>query len=132
AIAPPPGHPLRRAMEILEEIYRTADAMRRQTLFKSIQDAQSEEVWHISIATPPPQLVVVKEGLRNVPEVALYGNSFNTPGNTGMETFAWEQSNDLPATVADVSRAMVEIVTDPAMSRIVAEPNDSESLVQVA
>lgn len=132
AIAPPPGHPLRRAMEILEQIYRTADAMRRQTLFKSIQDAQSEEVWHISIATPPPQLVVVKEGLRNVPEVALYGNSFNTPGNTGMETFAWEQSNDLPATVADVSRAMVEIVTDPAMSRIAAEPNDSESLVQVA
>ncbi len=130
AIAPPPDHPLRRAMETLEEIYRTADPVRRQALFRQIQDAQAEEVWHISIATPPPQLVVVKDGLRNVPEVALYGNSFNTPGNTGMETFAWEEPNDLPATVADVSRAMVEIVPDRALAGV---PTDrEEGPVQVA
>ncbi len=117
AIAPPEGHPLRRAMETLDEIYRTPDFARRRELFRKIQDAQVEDVWHISIATPPPQLVVVKDGLRNVPRNALYGNSFNTPGNTGMETFSWDAASDPPATVADVSRAMVEIVPDPALAR---------------
>ena len=116
-IAPPPGHPLRRSMEILDEIYRTGDPARRLSLFREIQDRQAEEVWHISLATPPPQLVVVKDGLRNVPRNALFGNTFNTPGNAGMETFSWDQSNDLPATVAEVARAMVEVRPDPALAR---------------
>ena len=36
------------------------------------------------MATPPPQLVVVKNGFRNVPRTALFGANFQSPGNAGI------------------------------------------------
>ncbi len=88
---PPADHPLRRAMERLDEAGLLATEAERLAKFREIFEIAAENVWTISIATPPPQLVVVKRGFKNVPRVALFGANFQTPGNTGIETYFWEQ-----------------------------------------
>ncbi len=112
---PPPGHPLRRNMELIEQIYQSGDPEVRRALFRQIQEANAEEVWTISIATAPPQLVVVKDGFRNVASNALYGAIYQTPGNAGLETYFWERPPEEPGVAADVGRALLAPGLEPAM-----------------
>ncbi|HWA87267.1 MAG TPA: ABC transporter substrate-binding protein [Opitutus sp.] len=107
AIAPPPGSPIRRNMELLAQIYRTTDPAKRLALFRQIEASDAENVWTISIATPPPQLVVVKDGFRNVPKVAVWEGSFESPGNAGIETYYWEHPHDPPSVVAQLKQLMI-------------------------
>jgi ABC-type dipeptide/oligopeptide/nickel transport system permease component/ABC-type transport system substrate-binding protein len=92
AIEPPRGHPLRRAMELLDETCLLTDEMARIARFNQIQEIAADNVWTISIATPPPQLVVVKNGFKNVPRTALFGANFQSPANAGLETYFWEEA----------------------------------------
>ena len=112
---PPPGHPVRQEMEILQQIDTTADAGERRELFHRIEAINAEEVWHISICTAPPQLVVVKNGLRNVPRNAIFGSIYNSPGNAGLETYFWSRPDDPPAVAAATKRAVTDITRDPAV-----------------
>lgn len=107
AIAPPPDHPLRRNLQTLDQIHRTFDPEERITLFREIAERNAEDVWTISIGTPPPQLVVVKNGFRNVPRTAVWQGSFESPGNAGLETYFWEQPHTPPGVRADLKRAMI-------------------------
>lgn len=129
AIAPPLGHPLRRNMEILDEIYQTPDPQRRVSLFREIQDSDAKNVWTINIATPPPQLVVVKNGFRNVPRVAVAEGSFETPGNAGLETYFWENPHESPEIVADLKRQLdspTPKIASPAAKKALAAGATSE------
>lgn len=117
AIEPPPGHPLRRNMELLEDVLKSGDAQQRVALFHQIQETNAREVWHISIATSPPQLVVVKNGFRNVPESVVSGSTWQTPSNAGIDTFYWEKAQDPPSVVAAVKQAMIRVENDPATDR---------------
>lgn len=121
AIEPAAGHPLRVNMEILRDIERMGAEADRVAAFGRIQKTNAEEVWHISIGTPPPQLVVVKDGLKNVPAVALFGNAFQTPGNAGMETWFWETPSEAPATVAAIEAAVVGVPTAAARAEAEVE-----------
>ncbi len=113
---PPAGSVIRREMKLLQQIDTATDAERRRRLFGQIQDINAREVWHISLCTPPPQLVVVKNGFHNVPPVAVFGSIYNTPGNAGLETYFWSKPTDPPAVVAATQRAIVEISPDPVVS----------------
>lgn len=120
AIAPPPGHPLRRAMELLEAANTLPSEAERIAQFNRIQDIAAEEVWTISIASPPPQLVVVKNGFKNVPRTALFGGNFQSPANAGIETYYWEHPADDPAVVAQTRESILTVT--PAPGSAVAEP----------
>jgi len=111
---PPVEHPLRREMKILQQIDTAPDVQRRRQLFSRIQEINAREVWHISICTPPPQLVVVKNGFRNVPGNAIFGSIYNTPGNAGLETYFWNHPADPPPVIVATKRAVVEVIPDPA------------------
>jgi ABC-type dipeptide/oligopeptide/nickel transport system permease component/ABC-type transport system substrate-binding protein len=87
---PPPGSPVHRAMELYDEVSLAPTLDEQVKLFSQILDLAAENVWSINIATPPPYLVLVQNGIRNVPEMAVGGNDIRTPGNTGMETFYFE------------------------------------------
>jgi len=117
SLEPPPGHPLRLNMEVLERIYQEADPARRASLFREIQERNAEEVWHISIATSPPQLVVVKDGFRNVPRNVIGGAIWMTPANGGIETYFWDRGTDPESVVAATKQAMVTVESDPAVIR---------------
>lgn len=116
AVEPPPGHPIRRAMELLDRTLVLPSEAERIAQFSAVQDIAAENVWSISIATPPPQLVVVKHGFRNVPRTALSGGNFQSPANAGLETFFWDHPIDDPATVAQTKDAVVRIVPEPGLA----------------
>lgn len=115
SLEPPPGHPLRRNMERLEQLFQEADPTRRIALFREIQTSNAEEVWHISVTTSPPQLVVVKDGFRNVPKNVITGAIWMSPANGGLETYYWDQPSDPPSTVAATREAMLKVEGDPAI-----------------
>ncbi len=105
---PPRGHPLRRAMELLDEAMVLTSEEERRARFREILDIAADNVWSISIATPPPQLVVVKNGFRNVPKMALFGANLQTPANAGIETYFWENPRVDPVVHAQVRQALTE------------------------
>jgi ABC-type dipeptide/oligopeptide/nickel transport system permease component len=104
---PPLGHPLRTTMALLDRLEATPEEAERIALFQQIAAVNAEEVWHITPSTPPPQLVVVKKGLRNVPRQAIFGSGFQTPANTGLETYFWETPNTSAAAVSQTKQAVV-------------------------
>lgn len=114
AIEPPLDHPLRRAMVLLDEASAMTSEADRIAHFSRILDIAAENVWSISIATPPPQLVVVKKGFRNVPRTALFGANVQTPGNAGLETYFWEHPQEDPAVFARTKEEIVAPTPLPA------------------
>ncbi len=106
ALPPPPGHPLRRAMELLDSAMGMTREEARIARFREVLDIAAENVWTISIATPPPQLVVVKKGFKNVPRTALFGANLQSPANAGLETYFWEKPIEDPA-IAEQTREMI-------------------------
>ncbi|HVU24139.1 MAG TPA: ABC transporter substrate-binding protein [Opitutus sp.] len=116
-IAPPPGGPIRREMELLDQAYTAPTRAEAIEDFRAIQHIAAENVWTISIATAPPQLVVVKDGLRNVPDHAIAGTPYMTPLNTGVETYFWEQPDDSAATVAQIRHEITHIAPMPNAQR---------------
>jgi ABC-type dipeptide/oligopeptide/nickel transport system permease component len=84
---PPRDHPMFKAYELYEQAKRSPDLAEQKRLFEQIFDIAAENLWTINIADAPPQLVVVKRDLHNVPRNALYGARLMTPGNAGIETY---------------------------------------------
>jgi len=113
AIEPPVGHPLRHAMEILEELRALPDEAARRARFNEILEIAADNVWVISISTPPPQLVVVKKGFRNVPRTALFASSLQSPGNAGLETYFWDHPSDPPSVLEQTQREIMTITPPP-------------------
>ncbi len=131
AIEPPPGHPLRRAMEILDQINTEPSEPTRIALFNQIEEIAADQVWTISISTPPPQLVVVKDGFRNVPRTALFGSNLMSPANTGIETYFWSHAADDPAVSAQTKHAIVTITPPPGAVAATAEAETFAAPVEI-
>jgi ABC-type dipeptide/oligopeptide/nickel transport system permease component/ABC-type transport system substrate-binding protein len=106
-IPPPEGHPMRIAMQTYEQALREPDEQKQKQLVQQVMDIAAENLWSISIATPPPALIVVDARMRNVPAVALWGNNFSTPSNAGIETYFFTAHNDSPGAIAEVRNAIL-------------------------
>lgn len=113
---PPADHPLRQTMALLDQLEASPDLPTRLGLFHRIAAIDAEQVWHISVCTPPPQLVVVKKGLHNVPKKAIFGAGYQTPANTGLETYFWEASNESAQTQEETMRSIAEVTPLPGAS----------------
>ena len=113
ALEPPRGHPLRRAMEVLEEASVMTSEPQRIAHFNEVQEIAADNVWTISIATPPPQLVVVKKGFKNVPRTALFGANLQSPANAGIETYFWEDPKEDPAIGVQTREAIATVTPWP-------------------
>jgi len=110
---PPAGHPLRRAMEVYDRASREAAPARQREIFREALQIAAENVWTMSASTPPPTLVICKEGFRNVPKTAVYSWDFQSPGNTGIETYYFEKSQDTPEAVRNIQSAILEVTPPP-------------------
>lgn len=122
-IEPVKGHPLREAIEIYEEVVRISDSDKRDERFKAILDIAEENLWHITVSSPPPGLAIVQKGFRNVPRTALKGWNFYAPANTGIETYFYDEPRESAGAVSQIRRAMTTIEPDPALYGI---PGDEE------
>lgn len=85
--SPPAGHPLRRCMELYNQMLLLEDQKSRMAVLDQIFGIHARELFTISIASPPPQLVIVDRNLKNVPRQAIFGFRYRSPGNAGVETF---------------------------------------------
>lgn len=110
--APPLGSPLRRSMEILERAKQAPTRAQQIALMNQVFDIVADTVPSISISTPPPQLAVVKNGLRNVPRNVIYGYAYNTPSNAGIETFYFDKPRDSVGAIAQM-QAEERTITPP-------------------
>ena len=126
---PPPGHPARRAMELYDLALTAPNAVARLTYFHQILEIAADNVWSINVGTPPPGLLAVKDGFRNVPDRALFGYFYMTPGNAGLETYFWDKPNDTPAAIARIKNSLVE---PSALPRTTDEDTPSRSTGDLA
>jgi len=124
---PPEGGPIRRSMEIFDEARRTSDREKQVELFSEIFDVASENLWSISIATPPPNVAVVANNMRGVPDNVLSGASYQTPNNASPETFYFADVSDSPGAIAQMRREMLES-SPPPDSAVPQEASASEKL----
>ena len=99
---PPQNSNLLRGQQILERAKQAPTLAQQVKIFNEAMEIAADEVWSISIATPPPQLAVVKNGFRNVPRNVIYGASYSTPANGGIETFYFEKPSDSPGAIAQI------------------------------
>ena len=67
----------------------------------------------ISVCTPPPQLVVVKKGFRNVPRVSLFGANVQSPANTGIETYFWDHPVTEPSVYTQTKQSLMSVTPSP-------------------
>src|SRR5262249_22284149 len=74
SIPVPKDHPMYEAMVDFDKALLAPTFEVQKKLIDAMLDIAAENTWSISIATAPPQLVVVKNGFRNVPKIALSGN----------------------------------------------------------
>jgi len=84
---PPVGSDIRKTREIYEEIKITVDPEKQKELWSQINDLNQENVFVLGIATAPPELVIVKNNFRNVPDVAVSDWNLLTPGATAPEQY---------------------------------------------
>lgn len=113
AIPVPQAHPMYKAMEWYEKALRTVNVAEQIAIFSNVLDIAAENLWSISIATAPPQLVVVKNEFRNVPDNALFGAVFHTPANTGIETYFFENAQDSAGAIQETQAALLNPVPRP-------------------
>ena len=126
AIAPPIDHPLRRSMKLVESVFGATTREAQREHFNEIFDIAAENVWSINITTPPPHLMVVKNGFKNVPRLAFYGNRYRPPSNAGVETYYFENYHHSPGTVAQIKKELVEIT--PAPYGLIDDKGESKSI----
>lgn len=112
-IEPPADHPVRKAMELYEEACAFSDVAGQRAIFQQVLDIAAENVWTINISSPPPALVIVKNGFRNVPRIAVSTWMFLTPANAGVETYFFDRPYDSPGALAEMKKAILEPTLPP-------------------
>lgn len=111
-IRPPENHPIMRAFELFDRALGAADPEERATLFEPAMEIAAENLWTISIATPPPVPAVVQNGLKGVPQHLLYGFlDFGGLNNAYPETWYWEEPMYAPGARAELKREITTVTT---------------------
>lgn len=82
-----PPAPVKKQMELFNQLKKTADTKRQQALVKDMLDIAADQFYSIGISTAPPYYAVVKNGMRNVPDNAPQAWLYPTPGPMNTEQF---------------------------------------------
>ncbi|MBN1902715.1 ABC transporter substrate-binding protein [Candidatus Sumerlaeota bacterium] len=82
---------IKRCMDLYRQIEKTSDLQKQVALFDEILELNAEHLWVLGVLGNVPVPFLVKNNFRNVPEVAISGWIFRTPGNTAPECYAMEE-----------------------------------------
>jgi peptide/nickel transport system substrate-binding protein len=81
--AVPPEEPpdaTKKQMEMYRELEQTGDVNRQEELMRAILQTTKEQFYHIGICTEPEAFGVVRNTLKNTPEVCVRSWEYPTPG----------------------------------------------------
>ena len=112
-IEPPVDHPARRSMELYDQLNISPDPADQRALMGQILDIAAENLWTLSICTSPDYVVVVKNGLRNVPRRVIYTYDFVAPQNAAPETWSWDAPKTTKGTDKQILAAIKEVTEAP-------------------
>ena len=112
-LEPPKDHPLRHAMEVYERAITYSAPERQREVFREVLLLAAENVWNISVSTPPPVLTVVKRGFHNVPKKVAACWNFLTPANAGIETYYFADPSDSPGAIAQIEASILKPTPAP-------------------
>ena len=126
---PPVGHPIRESMRLYDLASMAVAPRDRMKVYEPALDIAAENLWSISIATPPPVLMVVKDGLRNVPKSLIWGFIDGQYLNVAYpETWLWEDPTYAPGERAEILREIQVITPRPPRDPIGIEAGASSEL----
>ncbi len=112
-LAPPPDHPLRRIMQLFDKASTIANPVERSNVFKPALDLFAQNVYAISIATPPPAVYVRKTDLKNAPPMAIASFiDYRTPNNAVPEMWYLQQTNQNEADRAAIIDEIDHVTLD--------------------
>jgi ABC-type dipeptide/oligopeptide/nickel transport system permease component len=117
-LPPEEGSAVMRAFELYEEVVAAGTLEEQVERLHRIFEINAEEIWSISVMPSPFQPVVVDRGLRNVPDLALFGFFFRSPGNAGTELFFWDDPVVPPGVNDKIKEAMVTVTMPPRVAAI--------------
>ena len=103
----PKSSPMYQSIEYYEAALRETDPAKQYDLVQQMLDIAAENIWSISIATPTPQPIVVSKHVKNVPKVALWGNTFATPSNAGIETYYFDNPTISKGAAEDLKKSLL-------------------------
>lgn len=86
---PAAGTDFRRAQDLLGEMLTTGDPDAQEAIWDEILQINIENMWTLGVSSIPSQYAVVKNGLRNVPEVREYPGSWGPRGITFAPAYYW-------------------------------------------
>jgi ABC-type dipeptide/oligopeptide/nickel transport system permease component/ABC-type transport system substrate-binding protein len=109
----PKDSPMYHAVELYEAALRAPDVATQKMLMDRILDIAADNTWSISTTTAPPQPVVIDADLHNVPEIALYGVVYSTPGNAGIETWFFGHPRVSAGTIAETEDSLIHPTPRP-------------------
>lgn len=112
-VEPPPGSPVRRALELYDEASARGNPTDMIQTFKQILRIAADNVWTISICTAQPSVMACPDNFRNVPAVACNTWDFLSPGNAYPERFFITGAKDSPGAVAQIQAAMLKVTPAP-------------------
>jgi len=131
-LAPPPDHPLLENIRIHSQALAEGDPDKQQALLHKAHFNAADQVWAINITKGLPQLLIVKNGFRNVPRKAFHGfQAYSPGGNAGIEAYFWDEplNRDDPTTVAAlkelIAKPVPRVGTVPEPTTIAAAGTDS-------
>lgn len=110
---PAEGNPILAAQQVYEQALHATTRAEQIKLFQQILDLAAENVWSISVATPPPSLMVVQKGFRNVPQNMIQAYAYATPANAAPETFYFESPHDSPGALEQIERELTATTATP-------------------
>jgi ABC-type dipeptide/oligopeptide/nickel transport system permease component/ABC-type transport system substrate-binding protein len=129
----PKDSPMYEAVATYEKALRATNFDEQKRLMDHVMDIAAENTWSISISTPPPQVVVVKKGFKNVPRNALCGVIFWTPSNAGIETYYQEHPLESPGAIAEAKASILHVTPRPGTpSKTVARANWVGTVLRIA
>ena len=80
-------------MRLYQQIEKTPESSEQIRLFKQIIDLNQKNLWIIATVGRITSIFIVKETFRNVPQIAVSGWIFRTPGSTAPECYAIDNSS---------------------------------------
>jgi len=81
-----------KTLELYDEIKVTVDEEKQKALFRQILELNKENLWLLGVATAPPQVCIVKNNFRNVPEELVVDWHLLSPANSRVEQYFIKQS----------------------------------------
>jgi ABC-type dipeptide/oligopeptide/nickel transport system permease component/ABC-type transport system substrate-binding protein len=127
-VEPPVGHPIREVMRLYDRASMVVDPFERRDLYRPALQIAAENLWTIGVATAPPVLAVVKDGLRNVPRSLVYGFIDGMLLNSAYpDTWYWDKPSYAPGERQEIKREIATITPQPPAGGVElnAEPDGS-------